>query len=166
MLALAAGLAWGTVVGPGWSAIGFGLLIGASGGAIRTLEAGAFPRYFGTTHLGAIRGVVAAVSVGSTAFGPVAFALVHDATEGYATALLASAVLPLLVAAAAALLPVPRPLDAAPGGGPENAGHQPEQAATPPPVDPPALPAGDGAAEGLAPTAVADHRPARSSCSP
>jgi MFS family permease len=167
MLALAAGLAWGTAVDPGWSAIGFGLLIGASGGAIRTLEAGAFPRYFGTTHLGAIRGVVAAVSVGSTAFGPVAFALVHDATEGYAAALLASAVLPLLVAAAAVLLPVPRPLATAPGGGPENDGHQPfHAAATPPPADPPALPAGGGAAEDPTPTAVADHRPARSDCSP
>ncbi len=111
MLALAAGLAWGTAVDPGWSAIGFGLLLGGSAGAIRTLEAGAFPRYFGSTHLGAIRGVVAAVSVGSTAFGPVAYAMVHDATDGYTAALLSSAVLPLLVAVAAVLLPVPRPLD-------------------------------------------------------
>jgi MFS family permease len=132
MLGLAAGLVWGTAVDPGWSAIGFGVLIGASGGAIRTLEAGAFPRYFGTTHLGAIRGVVAAVSVGSTAFGPLAFALVHDATGGYAAALLAAAVLPLLVAAAAVLLPVPRPLHSAPGHGPENDGHQPAQSSCSP----------------------------------
>jgi MFS family permease len=111
MLALAGGLVWGVAVDPGWSAIGFGLLLGGSAGAIRTLEAAAFPRYFGTTHLGSIRGVVAAVSVGSTAFGPVAFALIHDATGDYTAALLTSAALPLLVAAAALFLPVPRPLD-------------------------------------------------------
>jgi MFS family permease len=139
MLGLSAGLAWGTVVDPGWSAIGFAALIGASGGAIRTLEAGAFPRYFGIRHLGAIRGVVAAVGVGSTAFGPVAFALVHDATDGYTAALLASAVLPLLVAIAALVLPEPRPLEAAdvrPGSG--RSGAPTEEATAPPPVDPPA----------------------------
>jgi MFS family permease len=139
MLSLAAGLVWATVVDPGWSAIGFGLLLGGSAGAIRTLEAGAFPRYFGTTHLGAIRGGVAAVSVGSTAFGPVAFALVHDTTGGYTAALLASAVLPLLVAAAALLLPVPRPL----GGTSTDTGSESDDAppgaepAAHPPVDPP-----------------------------
>ena len=111
MVALAGGLVWGVVVSPGWSAIGFGVLIGASGGAIRTLEAGAFPRYYGTTHLGAIRGIVAAVGVGSTAFGPVLFAFAHDATGGYGTALVGSAVLPLIVAAAAAVLPTPRPVE-------------------------------------------------------
>lgn len=107
MLGLSGGLLWGTAVDPGWSAIGFGLLVGGSGGAIRTLEAAAFPRFFGTRHLGAIRGVVAAVAVGSTAFGPVAFALVHDTTGGYTAALLGTAVLPLAVALAAPLSPLP-----------------------------------------------------------
>ena len=138
MLARAAGLAWGTVVDPGWSAVGFGLLLGGSAGAIRTLEAGAFPRYFGTTHLGAIRGAVAAVSVDSTAFGPVTFALVHDATCGYAPALLASAVLPLLVAAAALLLPVPRPLEQGPltGYAPDGDLPAPGAPLPPAPADP------------------------------
>ncbi|OMQ16173.1 hypothetical protein A7K94_0204410 [Modestobacter sp. VKM Ac-2676] len=107
---LAGGLLMGTVVAPGWSAIAFGALIGGSGGAVRTVEAGAFPRYFGTTHLGSIRGVVAAVSVGSTALGPVGFALVHDATGGYGVALVASAALPLVVGVVALLSPVPPPL--------------------------------------------------------
>ncbi|MGY1750178.1 MFS transporter [Modestobacter sp. SYSU DS0511] len=110
MALLAGGLLMGTVVSPGWSAIVFGALIGGSGGAVRTVEAGAFPRYFGTTHLGSIRGVVAAVSVGSTALGPVAFALVHDATGGYGVALAGSAVLPVVVGVVALLLPVPPPL--------------------------------------------------------
>jgi MFS family permease len=138
MLALSGGLVWGVAVDPGWSAIGFGLLLGGSAGAIRTLEAAAFPRYFGTTHLGSIRGVVAAVSVGSTAFGPVGFALVHEATGGYTAALLGSAVLPLLVAAAALFLPVPRPLDgtATDRGSPSD-DAPPGAEAAPPPAHPP-----------------------------
>jgi MFS family permease len=148
MLALAAGLAWGVAVDPGWSAVGFGLLLGGSAGAIRTLEAGAFPRYFGTTHLGAIRGVIAAVSVGSTAFGPLAFSLVHDATGGYTAALLASAVLPLLVAAAALLLPVPQPVEQSPvagGGTRDNDLPEYDEGLIPPPVDPRPVPSGASA---------------------
>lgn len=110
MFTLAGGLAWGTAVGPGWSAIGFGMAIGASGGVIRTLEAGTFPRYFGTTHLGAVH----AVAVGATAFGPVAFALVRAATGHYTLALFGGAVLPLLVTVAALVVPTPRALDALP----------------------------------------------------
>ncbi|MFC5998639.1 MFS transporter [Quadrisphaera sp. GCM10027208] len=105
---LAAGLVAGTVVGPGWSAVVFGVLIGAAGGSIRTLEAAAFPRYFGTAHLGSIRGFVDAVSVGSTAFGPLLFAVVHEATGSYGGALLGTAALPLAVAVAALAVRPPR----------------------------------------------------------
>ncbi|MGN6243664.1 MAG: MFS transporter [Motilibacteraceae bacterium] len=110
MLVLALGLLWGVVVTPGWSAIGFGLTVGASGGVIRTLEAGTFPRCFGTTHIGTIRGAVHAVAVGANAFGPVTFALVRAATGTYTVALLTGAVLPLLVAVAALLSPTPAPV--------------------------------------------------------
>jgi len=108
MLVLSVGLVWGVVVEPGWSAVGFGMAVGAAGGSIRTLEAAAFPRYFGTLHLGAIRGLVASLSVGGTAFGPLLFALVHDATQEYRMALLGTAGLPVLVAVAAALVGPPR----------------------------------------------------------
>ncbi|MEX2290511.1 MAG: MFS transporter [Mycobacteriales bacterium] len=101
MLLLAAGLAWGTVVTPGLSAIGFGLTIGAAGGSVRTLEAATVPRVFGTAHLGAIRGLITAFSIGSTAFGPVLFAVVQETAGSYRPVLAASAVLPLLVAVAA-----------------------------------------------------------------
>ena len=98
MLTLAGALVWGAYLTDGWSAIGFGLAIGLAGGSIRSLEAASFPRYFGTKHIGSIRGLVALVSVGSTAFGPLLFALVHDLTGSYRPALLGSAVLPVLVA--------------------------------------------------------------------
>lgn len=107
MLILAAGLLWGAHVTPGLSAVGFGLLMGSAGGSIRSLEAAAFPRYFGTMHLGSIRGFVMAVAVGSSAFGPLGFALVREATGSYLPALLGSAVLPLVVAAVAALIQPP-----------------------------------------------------------
>lgn len=106
---LAAGLVAGSIVGPGWSAIGFALLIGAAGGSIRTLEAAAFPKYYGTAHLGSIRGFVAAVGVGSTAFGPVLFAVIHDATASYNPALLGTAAIPLLLGAAALIVRPPQP---------------------------------------------------------
>ncbi len=140
MLSLAGGLVWGTTVTPGWSAIGFGMAIGASGGVIRTLEAGTFPRYFGTAHLGAIRGAVHAVAVGATAFGPVAFALVDAATGHYRLALLGGAVLPLLVTVGALLVPTPRPLEATThrdggeDGGEDGDASVGEVLAAPPPV--------------------------------
>ncbi len=105
---LACALAGAVLVSPGWSALSFGVAIGAAGASIRALEAASVPKYFGTLHLGAIRGFVASVSVGSTAFGPVLFALAFEATGRYTTVLLASAVLPLLVAVVSLRVGPPR----------------------------------------------------------
>ena len=108
MMSLTGGLIWGAFVTPGWSAIGFGIAIGAAGGSIRSVEAATFPRYFGILHLGAIRGLVSAVGVGSSAFGPVLFAVVHDVTGDYLPALLGSAPVPLVIAVAALAVAPPR----------------------------------------------------------
>ena len=107
MLLLAGALVWGVVVTPGLSALGFGLVLGAAGGGIRTLEAATVPRVFGTLHLGSVRGLVALFSVGSTAFGPLLFAVVRDVTGSYTGVLLAGATLPVLVAAAAVAVRTP-----------------------------------------------------------
>jgi MFS family permease len=101
MCLLALSLAWATVATPGWSAWAYGALMGAASNAIRALEAALTPRMFGTDHLGAIRGVMTALSVASTAAGPLIFALVYDATGSYTAILLASLALPLAVAIAA-----------------------------------------------------------------
>jgi MFS family permease len=108
MLMLAGALLWAIVVDPGWSAIGFGVALGASGSSIRALEAASVPKYFGTKHLGSIRGFVASISVGSTAFGPLLFATGFQATGSYTTVLLGSVVLPLAVAIAAIIVRPPR----------------------------------------------------------
>ncbi|MEX2291248.1 MAG: MFS transporter [Mycobacteriales bacterium] len=123
MLLLAAGLAWGTVVQPGASAIGFGLTMGAAGGSVRTLEAATVPRVFGTAHLGSVRGLVAAFSVGSTAFGPVLFAVVREATRSYRPVLACCALLPLLVAGAALVVRPPAVPDVTVGGVTVPPGH-------------------------------------------
>lgn len=114
MLLLAGGLVSAVFVTPGWSGIGFGVVLGAAGGSLRTAEAALLPKVFGTLHLGAMRGLITSVAVGSTAFGPVLFAVVRESTGGYSAALLGGAVLPLLVAVAAFLVRPPAPAAAAP----------------------------------------------------
>jgi MFS family permease len=104
---LALGLAWGTVTTPGWSAWAYGALVGASTNAVRTVEAALTPRMFGTDHLAAIRGVMTALSVASTAAGPLIFAVAYDTTGTYNTILLASTLLPASVVAAAVAVRLP-----------------------------------------------------------
>jgi MFS family permease len=108
MVALALSLAWATWVTSGLSAVLFGLLLGAAAGSIRAVEAATFPRYFGTRHIGSIRGLVTALGVGATAFGPLLFASVFDTQGSYTDVLLVSAVLPILIGMAAIAVPLPR----------------------------------------------------------
>ncbi|WP_007026787.1 MFS transporter, partial [Saccharomonospora iraqiensis] len=123
MAFLGGALLLGTSVTPGLSAVALGVLLGAANGSIRAIEAATFPRHFGTTHIGAIRGVVTGVSVGSTAFGPVLFAVVYEATASYTPALLGALPLPLLVIVAAVFV---RPPEVpAPGGRADAAGVGP-----------------------------------------
>ncbi|RAS64799.1 cyanate permease [Lentzea atacamensis] len=116
MAALFGALLLGTVIAPGVSAVLFGLLLGAASGGMRTLEAATFPRYFGTLHIGGIRGTVTAVNVGATAFGPLMFAVLHDIAGSYTPALLVSAPLPVLIGVVALFVrpPALRPAEPAP----------------------------------------------------
>ncbi len=95
-------------VAPGWTAIAYGVAVGASGSSVRALEAASFPRLFGLASLGRIRGVVTSISVASTAFGPLALSLGHDLTGSYRQVLLVLLVIPVAVAVAGFLAPVPR----------------------------------------------------------
>jgi nitrate/nitrite transporter NarK len=108
MSALALSLVWATWVTPGLSAVLFGLLLGAAGGSIRAVEAATFPRFYGTRHIGSIRGFVTALGVGATAFGPLLFASAFDAQDSYDSVLVASAGLPVVLAVAAVSVPLPR----------------------------------------------------------
>jgi hypothetical protein len=62
MTILASALVGANAIRPGWTALVFGLAIGASNSAIRTIEAALAPRLFGTRHLGSIRGLLTAIA--------------------------------------------------------------------------------------------------------
>lgn len=108
MAMMAGGLFLGTVAAPGLLAISFGMLIGASGGAIRVVEATELPRYFGTLHIGAIRGVVTSVGIAAAAVGPLLFSIGHDITGDYTAVLLISLVIPIAVIIGTFVVRLPR----------------------------------------------------------
>lgn len=97
MAMMAGGLFLGTVASPGVLAISFGMLIGASGGAIRVVEATELPRYFGTLHIGAIRGVVTSIGIAGAAVGPLIFSIGHDITGDYTAVLFMTLSIPAAV---------------------------------------------------------------------
>lgn len=107
MLLLAALTAAAGWVQPGISVVGYSLALGAVGHGVRTLEAVVFPRCFGLEHLGAIRGVVHAVMVGASAFGPLVLAFGREHSGSYRPVLLVLTVLPFTVALAAVFVRTP-----------------------------------------------------------
>lgn len=106
---LSLAMVWGTVVSPGWSAFAFGALLGAGASTIRAVEAAALPRYFGTLHVGSIRGLVASVNVAGTAFGPLLFAAVFEGASSYTPVLIGCAVAPLALIGWALVVKEPEP---------------------------------------------------------
>lgn len=97
MAMLAGGLILVTIARPGLLGIAFGAMLGAAGGSARVVEATELPKYFGTLHIGAIRGVVTGMTIAGTAIAPLAFAYVHDVTGDYTAILLWSCLLPVAV---------------------------------------------------------------------
>jgi MFS family permease len=93
---------------PGWTAVGYGMMVGAAGGSVRAMEAASFPKLFGVRHLGSIRGVVTSISVAATAFGPVALSLGRDLTGSYVQVLLVLLAVPVAVVVLGMLAPDPR----------------------------------------------------------
>lgn len=88
-------------VRPGWTAIGYGLTLGACTGGVRTLKAVVFIDRFGPHHLGALRGVVHSVIIGGSALGVLVLALGRAGFDSYQCALAVLSSVPLLVIAAA-----------------------------------------------------------------
>lgn len=98
MLTLAAGMVVVQHVEPGWAAMLYAGALGGSVGAGRAIEGAVVPRLFGTRRLGSIRATVMTVTVGATAFGPVALAVGAERLGGY------PAILNLLLALPAAAI--------------------------------------------------------------
>lgn len=66
----------------------FVILLGLMNGFISVWSGLIWPEYFGTQHLGSIRGLVTALMVISSAVGPIPFGIVYDQTGNYQNALL------------------------------------------------------------------------------
>jgi len=109
MLLLSGALVFLPYVNPGVNGIAFGLILGASLGALRGVEAAAFVRYYGRGHIGAIRGVATAIGLASTALGPLYFALGLEWTGSYVQPSVLAALLPAVVALAALFVRPPAP---------------------------------------------------------
>jgi MFS family permease len=114
MAMLAAGMVGVGAVSPGLTAALYGMALGAAGASARALEGAAFPQLFGLQSLGEIRGTVHALSVASTAFGPLALSLGRDLTGSYVPVLLWLLVIPVGVVVLGMFAPDPRrvPVDA------------------------------------------------------
>jgi MFS family permease len=96
-------------VRPGATAVAYAVCLGAAGASIRTVEGAYFPRWFGLSSLGELRGVVMAITVASSAVGPFLLSVGGHGPGGYALMLDAFAVCAAAAAVAAALV---RPPDA------------------------------------------------------
>ena len=72
LLAAHLSYAW---VKPGFGAALYSTLLGINGGSIRALASALYPKWFGTDHIGGIRGVATAFGVGASAVGPLIVAV-------------------------------------------------------------------------------------------
>lgn len=107
-LFMALGMAMATVAAPGLGAFRYGLAIGAGVGAISALGNALYPKWFGTAHIGSIKGVSLSIGVAASALGPLLFSVGNDLSDSYEPVVISSAVLAVVLAVVAALTPTPR----------------------------------------------------------
>ena len=84
------------------------MLLGINGGSIRALASALYPKWFGTDHIGAIRGVATAFGVGASAVGPLIVAIGFRATGDYVTLNFFLALTPAAAIIAALFVQAPR----------------------------------------------------------
>jgi MFS family permease len=105
LLAAHLSYAW---VKPGFGAALYSTLLGINGGSIRALASALYPKWFGTDHIGAIRGVATAFGVGASAVGPLIVAIGFRATGDYVTLNFFLALTPAAAIIAALFVQAPR----------------------------------------------------------
>jgi hypothetical protein len=79
-----------------------------NGGSIRALVSVLYPKWFGTQHIGAIRGVATAFGVGASAVGPLIVAGGFQITGSYVQLNYALATIPAVAMAGALFLRPPQ----------------------------------------------------------
>jgi len=97
---------------PGFRVLIYAIVLGAAAGAINTATQALLPLWFGTRHLGSIRGTHQVISAGASALGPVALALLQAQFGSYPPAILVIS----SIAVAAFLFALTRPFPAATNG--------------------------------------------------
>lgn len=103
MALMAATLVAAASLGGAWTIVAYALLLGASGGASRSIGSTLMPRWFGTASIGAITGLATLISISGTALGPILYSLANDATGGYSSASVVFLALPVSIVAAVLL---------------------------------------------------------------
>ncbi len=78
----------GANASPGVAVVTYAVVLGAAGGAVRTVVATLIPDWFGTRHLGSIQGTLTLLNVGASALGPVTLAVAEGWLGSYPPAIL------------------------------------------------------------------------------
>ncbi len=86
----------------------YGIILGATGGLMRTVNNVGWARYFGRLHLGTITGTTSTILIAGTALGPMPLGIARDLLGSYHQTLTLFAVLPLLLAVASLFMRRPR----------------------------------------------------------
>jgi MFS family permease len=84
-----------SVASPGVTVISYAIVLGAAGGATRTISATLLPTWFGTKHLGNIQGTLTLFNVGASALGPVTLAVLEGSLGSYPPAILGLSLIPV-----------------------------------------------------------------------
>ena len=104
----------GAYVAPGFTVLAYAFLLGAAGGAVRTISATLLPAWFGTSHIGSIQGILTFINVAGSAIGPLALAQLEAGFGDYRSALLVLFLLPVAVAVYSATGSTPVPVSVRP----------------------------------------------------
>lgn len=89
----------------------YAAVMALAGGLLTVVFFGFWRQAFGAAHLGAVQSSAQALTVVASALGPVVLATGHHSAGSYVPVMLALATVSAVLAAAVALVPVPRPAD-------------------------------------------------------
>ncbi len=106
---LTAGMFLATVATPGLGAVRYGLATGLGVGAISALGGALYPKWYGTAHIGSIKGVSLAIGVGASALGPLLLSVGNDIADSYEPVVLACAAVTAALTVASPFIPTPTP---------------------------------------------------------
>jgi MFS transporter, OFA family, oxalate/formate antiporter len=95
--AMAGAVLLATHVSPGGMLIAYGVVLGTMQGMSGAINLTVYPHYFGRAHQGAIKGVVATITVAGTAAGPLLLALGQQFSGSYRPVLMVAALAPLVI---------------------------------------------------------------------